>query len=157
MTGKMTTDNYTLFTCAICGCKRRYPQTIKEPFRLLYPAHDKLFAAGTQFCRLHNDSVLQASHPYWTLFDAPITNELLLSWIDELEAWIAKGQPVEVLPSEWQWHVDTVNTVNELRRDLANVKGSYDLLVFRNTVLPLVLQSRGSSIYDQRRVAIQSA
>ncbi len=134
-------QRYTL--CGVCGRKTIHGRTAAVPFRSA--EHDQgVFPAGTLVCGGHS-RLLPAGHPYFAMKDAPVSRELVLAWIAEIEAWTLKGRPDDYDEGGWTWECGIPQW---LRNSLTECADD-DVVVFRNTALDHLLRARGISIYDQ--------
>lgn len=136
-------QRYTL--CGVCGRKTIHGRTAAVPFRSA--EHDQgVFPAGTLVCGGHS-RLLPAGHPYFAMKDAPVSRELVLAWIAEIEAWTLKGRPDDYDEGGWTWECGIPQW---LRNSLTECADD-DVVVFRNTALDHLLRARGISIYDPVR------
>ncbi len=130
-------------TCDLCQRKVLHVYTAPTNFRLRFDSTNKVHQAGTTICGLHSNYILPSDHPYWPLYDSPVTLSLLHTWIDEIEAWTAAGKPDDMLHDDWEWHRTQPTW---LRGELSKASTEQDLVILRNSILDAVLRVRGISI-----------
>lgn len=138
-----TTKGQRYALCGVCGRKTLHARTAVVPFRS--PEYDQgVFPAGTLVCGGHS-RLLPASHSYFALKDAPVSRELVLAWIAEIEEWTLKERPDDIGEEEWAWECG----IPQWMRDILTKCTDDDVVTLKDTALIHLLRARGVSFYDQ--------